>query len=146
MKLIRQIILLTLTLLVLVSSTGFAVGKHLCAGELRSISLYGLAKACPMEQPKQETPPCHDTAHEETPQKDNNCCEDETLLIDALEHTTNAKAAIHNHVPDLKFVAAFSLTLAHLLASEATPVTSYIPYSPPPLARDIPVLVQSFLL
>ena len=41
MKLYRQVILLTLTLLVLVSSTGMAVGLHICGGALRDITFFG---------------------------------------------------------------------------------------------------------
>lgn len=146
MKMIRQIILLTLTLLVLVSSTGVTVGKHLCAGELQSLRLFLDAKDCPMEQKKQTQPPCHNTKeHSDTDQKSNDCCEDTKVVVDGVDHNITTKAALDIN-PDFKFLATAYLVLANILFTEATTEASYLAYASPPIVRDIPVLVQSFLL
>ncbi|MCC9136070.1 hypothetical protein ACFSKU_16485 [Pontibacter silvestris] len=140
MKLFRQIILLTLTLLVLVSSTGVSVGMHLCGGELRDITFLGKPEECPMAQKQEKLPPCHSPK-----QKDNSCCEDHKLVVERLDVASDTKF-INLHSLDIKFIAAVRVVLVQLFAPEPALKPTYALYSSPPLARDIPVLVQSFLL
>lgn len=59
MKRYRRILLLTLTLLLLVSSTGISVGLHVCGGEIRDLSFFGQEPSCPMEEKQEALPPCH---------------------------------------------------------------------------------------
>ncbi|MBC5774675.1 hypothetical protein H8S95_11430 [Pontibacter sp. KCTC 32443] len=144
MKLYRQIILLTLTLLVLVSSTGMAVGMHLCGGELRDVSFFGAEADCPMEQQKQKLPACHKVPDKNDSAKD--CCDDHTLVFEHADATSDSKALILTKALDLKFVAAFKAVILQFFAPETDLKPTYALYESPPIARDIPVLVQSFLL
>ncbi len=143
MKLFKRIILLTLALLVLVSSTGISVGMHLCGGELEDLAFFGAKADCPMEQQKETLPPCHqvpgagDTA---------DCCDDHKLVFEHSEASAATKAQLLAKTIDLKFVAAFKAVIFQFFASETSLKPAYACYEAPPLARDIPVLVQSFLL
>ncbi|GAB3532459.1 hypothetical protein GCM10027443_16360 [Pontibacter brevis] len=145
MKLYRQIILLTLTLLVLVSSTGMAVGMHICGGELRDVTLFGAAADCPMEQKQQkELPPCHSPLEKKADNK--TCCEDHKVIVERTDATSEHDTVTLNKALDIKFIAAVQAVVLQLFAPEAAIQPTYARYASPPLARDIPVLVQSFLL
>lgn len=145
MKFFRQIILLTLALLVLVSSTGFSMGVHLCAGELNDLNFYGQATACLMEQKKAEAlPPCHAPEKEKSTQ--NNCCEDHQLVVERLDFASDSKALLLNKALDIKFIAAVKVVILQLFTSEAEPKPAFALYTSPPGVRDIPILVQSFLI
>ncbi|RDV16168.1 hypothetical protein DXT99_05725 [Pontibacter diazotrophicus] len=142
MKLYRQVILLTLTLLVLVSSTGMAVGMHICGGELRDVTLFGTAADCPMEKQQEDLPPCHAAEKE----ADDNCCEDHKVVVERTDATSEHDAITLSKTLDIKFIAAVQTIILQLFAPEAAIQPTYARYASPPLARDIPVLVQSFLL
>lgn len=144
MQLIRRLILIVLTLLVLVSSSGISVGMHLCGGELRDFAFFGAAADCPMEQQQQELPDCHKVPDSDAFATD--CCDDHTLVFEHEDATTDTKAQLLSKTLDLKFVAAFKVVVLQLFAPAAERASTYALYTSPPIARDIPVLVQSFLL
>ncbi|MCC9167435.1 HYC_CC_PP family protein [Pontibacter harenae] len=145
MKLFRQFILLAFTLLLLLSSTGVSVGMHLCGGELRDLSLFGEATDCPMEQQKKEKlPPCHTPKEQQAPADD--CCQDHEFVVERLDVASDTKALIINKTLDLKFIAAVKVVVLQLFSPEEVIAPSFTSYTSPPLARNIPVLVQSFLL
>lgn len=144
MKLIRKIILLTLTLLVLLSSTGISVGMHLCGGEIRDLSFFGAKAECPMEQQQEKLPSCHKVPAADDKAAD--CCDDHKLVIERLDVVSDTKALILTKSPDLKFLAAVKVVILQLFAPEAEVNATYTLYTSPLIARDIPVLVQSFLL
>ncbi|WP_266204863.1 HYC_CC_PP family protein [Pontibacter kalidii] len=144
MNLYRQIILLTLTLLVLVSSTGMAVGMHICGGELRDVTFFGAEADCPMdmEKPVKKAPACH------TPPSDADdeaCCADHQVIVERLD-VAELKAINLHKLQDIKFIATVKAVILLWFAPEADLKPTYALYESPPLARDIPVLVQSFLL
>ncbi|AKD03956.1 hypothetical protein POKO110462_18025 [Pontibacter korlensis] len=142
MNLYRQILLLTLTLLVLVSSTGMAVGMHICGGELRDVTFFGAEAECPMEKPKEEIPPCHAPDQE----ADENCCQDHQVKVERLDVAAKDKPVSLNKLQDIKFIAAVKVLVLQWFAPEVELKPAYALYESPPLARDIPVLVQSFLI
>ncbi|TXK37887.1 hypothetical protein FVR03_14590 [Pontibacter qinzhouensis] len=141
MKLFRQLLVLALTLLLLVSSTGISVGMHLCEGELHDISLFGGATACPMEQQKQKLPPCHapDTNNDD-------CCDDQTFVFEQVGDVADTKAQLLQKQLDIKFIATVRVVLLQLFEQQMALKPTFAHYSSPPLVRDVPVLVQSFLL
>ncbi|WP_299759133.1 hypothetical protein [uncultured Pontibacter sp.] len=145
MNLYRQIILLTLTLLVLVSSTGMAVGMHICGGELRDITFFGAEADClmDMDKPQENVPACH------APQQaaeDDACCEDHQVIMERLDVEAKHKTLSLTKLQDVRFTAVVKAVILQLFAPEADLKPQYALYESPPLARDIPVLVQSFLL
>jgi len=144
MKLYRQIILLTLTLLVLVSSTGMAVGMHICGGELRDVTFFGAKADCPMEQQQETLPPCH--APKEKKAGDNNCCQNHKVVVERHDAAADTKAISLQKLQDIKFLAMVKVVILRLLAPASAANATYAHYTSPPLARDIPLLVRSFLL
>lgn len=73
MKAGRAIGSILLAWLVLMSSTSFIVGIHLCMGGVENVSFMAHADACEMEK---QQPPCHQSAPEP-------CCADETVIHDS---------------------------------------------------------------
>ncbi|TPE43012.1 HYC_CC_PP family protein [Pontibacter mangrovi] len=142
MNLYRRIILLTLTLLVLVSSTGMAVGMHICGGELRDVTFFGAEADCPMDVPKAELPACHASSQKSS----DDCCKDHQVKIERHDAASDHKSVTLNKLQDIKFIAAVKVLVLQWFAPEADFKPTYALYESPPLARDIPVLVQSFLL
>ncbi len=145
MNLYRQIILLTLTMLVLVSSTGVAVGMHLCGGELRDITLFGAEAECPMQHKKQEAiPPCH--AQKDKKASDDTCCKDNKTVLERNDVASDTNIITIHKLQDIKFLAVVNTFILQLFSPEEVVLPMYTLYASPPLARDIPVLTQSFLL
>ncbi len=132
---------LALTLLLLVSSTGISVGMHVCDGELHDISLFGGANECPMEQQQQVLPPCHAPAP-----TDDDCCHNHTFVLESIEDAADSKAQLLHKQLDLKFIAAVKVVLLQLFEQQLALKPTFAHYSSPPLVRDVPVLLQSFLI
>ncbi|MBB6611661.1 hypothetical protein H7F15_11480 [Pontibacter sp. Tf4] len=143
MKLVKRIILLTLTLLVLVTSTGLSVGLHFCAGDIRDLSFFGNAAECPMEKQKEALPSCHKP---KAPQDKDDCCDDHQLVIERHDVATDTEALQLTKLPDFKFAAIVQAVFLQLYFPEVSLKPAYALYTSPPVVRDIPVLVQSFLL
>lgn len=100
-----------------------------------------------MEQQANDTPPCHKSQDEQpSPDTGSDCCEDNLVVADDLDDALSLKASSHLKSPDLKLMATVQQLLALALLEEEVLKQLYLAYSSPPIVRDIPVLVQSFLL
>ncbi|HYC84879.1 MAG TPA: hypothetical protein VEB86_06640 [Chryseosolibacter sp.] len=125
MKAIRSISSLLLAFLVLMSSTSFMVGVHLCSGNVRDVAIFSKAQPCPNEKP---VPACH--RHE------NPCCEDNAVVHAGEDfHGSDFK----NLAPVVQPVALVTLPL---LLSEIVPSVPVIgdradQYDPPLPADDL---------
>ena len=131
-----------MAILILVSTTGLSVHAHSCAGELQDFSFYQKTEGCAME--RQLKPSCHSMEHAVSVQAEP-CCQNHAYQLEQHEETVEL-AAVKIIKPEMKLVAlAYALVLP-LLQDPA--VNEIIPevYQLPPIARDIPVFVQSFLL
>lgn len=92
-----------------------------------------------MEEQKKELPPCHQ------PVSDDDCCQDQTILLE-VEDQSSLHTSLKLSLPDMTFIAAFAAVWSSLFEFYDPAYTVPPAYSPPALAQDIPVLVQSFLL
>lgn len=134
-KTIRTISAILLATLVLVSSTSFVVGIHVCMGEISDVALLTKATKCAMET---NVPPCHRKMK-------SSCCEDETIIHNA----GDVKASLTQiHVPDL---AATTIDQPLVLISEIIPSTPgahtrFYHYDPPLRSFDLTVEHQSFII
>jgi hypothetical protein len=135
MKAIRSISAVLLALLVLVSSTSFMVGFHICMGEVQNVALFTKADGCEKEK---SLPPCH--RHMKAP-----CCEDETVL----HNGDDFKASIAH----LQIVAPAAIDIEQplILISEVIPSApfsriQYYNYDPPLRSWDLTVELQVFLI
>ncbi|WP_224996390.1 hypothetical protein [Cesiribacter sp. SM1] len=153
MSLIRRTILLTLSLLVLMSSIGLSVGMHLCGGAIQDLALFHAAAACPMEQ-KQEPLPCHkedessqkSAGDHQTADGDMSCCQDNLVIVDGVDNAVASKASLSFKNPDLQLIAVIQTAFLFLVPQEEAPQPIHLSYASPPIVRDIPVFVQSFLI
>lgn len=133
-----------LSALVLLSSTSFTFGIHFCMGRLESIALLAGAEPCEMAQQKT---PCSsdsqdlDCEHQEVTKK--GCCEDQTVVIEGHEDLTQVSKIA---VPDFQMVAVLYAVVSFIFSTTSVDHYSYNDYSSPLIERDIPVLVQSFLI
>lgn len=145
---ILRFISLTLSMVMLVTSVGFAVDMHYCKGELKSFSFVGKAKtchemmttapACPMhaKMAKDENGTCSSDKK--------NCCENEVIYVQSDQDQMPGFSLVLDKSVQ-QFVVAF---VFGFLQSDFTQLDTISgqDYQPPLLLRDIPVLIQSFLL
>lgn len=144
MQRFRKISAILLSLLVLLSSTSFTFSMHFCMGQLESIALFSGAESCAMV--KQQSP-CASEKHDLGCDHDTTikgCCEDHTLVIEGRE---DLKVVSKTTLPEFQMAAVVISTLiSYLFLKPTTNYYSFQDYSPPLIERDIPVLVQSFLI
>ena len=135
MRALRSIAAVTLAILVVVSSTSFMVGMHLCMDKVQNIAFFSKAQGCEKEQ---NLPLCH--RHTTAP-----CCEDETLIHES-DDLKSASAHMHVAVP-----APTDFEQPLILISEvipAAPLSSFkhYRYHPPLRSCDLTVEHQVFLI
>jgi hypothetical protein len=135
MKAIRSISAVLLAILVLVSSTSFMVGFHICMGEVQNVALFMKAEGCEKEK---SLPPCH--RHQKAP-----CCEDEAYIHDGEDFKASFE---YYHVVAL---APIDMEQPLILISEVIPTSpisriQYYNYDPPLRSCDLTVEHQAFLI
>ena len=135
MKTFRSILALILAFLVLVSSTSFMVGMHLCMGQVQTISLFTKADGCAMQK---SLPPCH--KHMKPA-----CCADEAYFHQAQDFKATVK---HIHIAPLAPVDIEQplVLLAEVIPSSPAASIPYHNYDPPLRSCDITVANQVFLI
>ena len=128
-----------LAALMFTTSTSFALDVHYCKGEIKSLSIFGKAKSC-HEQKTVHTCPFH--AKMQQQQEDSNCCDNEMTIVQADIDQVFSGVELTNLQP---FVVAFVQVffLEHRFEQQDI---AFEHYKPPLIAKDIPILVQSFLL
>ena len=135
MKVLRTISALILALLVLVSSTSFMVGVHICMDEVKNVALFSKADGCEKEQ---ALPPCH--RHSTAP-----CCDDETVINQA----DDFKAPIGFHalsVPTPIHIEQPLIPISEIIPTTPLSLFRYHTYDPPLQSRDLTVDHQVFLI
>jgi hypothetical protein len=135
MKVIRPIAGVLLSFMVLVSSTSFVVGLHICMGEVQNVALFTKADGCEMEK---SLPPCH--RHVKTP-----CCADETVV----HQGDDFKASMAQI--QIAIAASVDIEQAVVLISEVIPTApltriQFHNYDPPLRSCDRTVEHQVFLI
>lgn len=135
MKIIKAISSVLLAMLVLVSSTSFMVGMHLCRGEVQNIALFKKADACEQEQ---KLPPCH--AHKTAP-----CCEDEAVIHNANDFKITS-AGFHITTPTPVDIEQPHIVISLIIPDVADESPRYFDYDPPLPSHDLTVLHRVFLI
>ena len=133
----KKIFSVILSLVILVTSMGFTVSSHICGGkEVKTEYAMTITDvSCGMEQEENN---CASGM-----QLKSNCCQDQFRLIQMDEDYTQELTPIDFSID---FSIIIITTLLDLVPSTSLQTTFYKDYSPPPLIRDIPVMVQSFLI
>jgi hypothetical protein len=131
-KYIRSIATIFLALGILLASSGFSVSLHLCCGQVQSISVYAVADNCgEMDMPANRVEP-------------GACCQDLHYQSQSDDHPATKSFVVEK---TFAMDGAFPAAMAFVPNSiPRAPNVIGAEYSPPLIARDIPVLVQSFLI
>jgi hypothetical protein len=135
MKAIRKISAVLLALLVLVSTTSFMVGFHICMGEVQNVALFTKADGCEREQ---SLPPCH--RHMKAP-----CCEDETYFHEGDDFKASVDH-VHQVAPAAIDVEQPLVLLSEVIPSAPSSRIQYHNYDPPLRSCDRTVEHQVFLI
>jgi hypothetical protein len=135
MKLFRSISAILLATLVLVSSTSFMVGFHICMGEVQNVSIFTKADECDMEK---NLPPCHRKMQEP-------CCDDETVVHEGDDFKASVEK-IHISAPTPLYIEQSPVLIAEVIPSAPSSRTYYQNYDPPLRSCDLTVAHQSFLI
>ncbi len=133
MKLFKTIVSVVLAFLVLVSSSSFVIGIHLCAGEIRNVGIFKKAEVCAMES----MPPCHQPVKP--------CCDDQTIVHradDIKPSLANGPLAAPQGIDILSTIQL----IAEIVPSEPISRTSYVRYEPPLRWHDITITNRVFLI
>jgi len=133
----------------LVSSIGVSVNKHICEKEGTIVSYFVDIEDCVCDIEvdhacchKEKTESCH-----KEPKTKKGCCQEESEFFQLdLDYTTQIEDVSLN--PDLLFslVFAYNILNPSLEVENNKEIENFNHYSPPIPSRDIPVLVQSFLI
>lgn len=126
--LLKKIANISIALVLLVATTGVTLNKHYCMGRLKAVALFQSANTCADEGMTDPMP----------------CCEDVSEEL-KVENLTKASFDFKSS-PELVQLAAFQHAFLVVIISNKKERPSFQNYSPPPSDRDIPVLIQSFLI
>lgn len=134
MKKLRTIAAFFLAMLLLVSSTSFVIGIHLCGGEVQDFAFFSPAEEC---KKNESIPPCH-------PHSVPDCCEDETVVHSADEFSSHVTLAIDTPVSDAQVVPS-GVVVAEVIPSSSF-ASPFLFYTPPLPAADLTVVHCVFLI
>jgi hypothetical protein len=135
MKSLRAIASVTLALMVIVSSTSFMVGMHICSGEIQKIALFTKADGCEKER---KLPPCHR-------QEKSSCCDDEAIVHEGEDFNASSSEV---SIPPVSFVviAPPAIILSEIIPVSYLPKVKHFNYDTPLRACDLTVAHQVFLI
>ena len=120
-----------MAMFILLTTVGFSLHTHHCTITKETVTSVNHVKNC-----------CGTTDEKECPK---GCCQDETESIQ-IDTELTLPATAHEITPE-QFVAVIQYSVLNsLFVQEVETSTRYLNYRPPLLLRDIPVLVQSFLI
>ena len=138
-----------MAMLVLLSSTGFSIDLHYCQGQMKSFSLFGKAKSCHEQMEKghckKKKKACHAPLQDQIEKCKKDCCSNKTIKV---ESNDDAKKVQRIKIAPLQtqmlttFVQVFLLDKTKLNKV----IIPHLNYVHPLLNKDIPLLIQSFLL
>jgi hypothetical protein len=141
---------LLLTFSILASSLGVSVTEHLCGRDGRSAAVFGLfASGCCGG--KTACTPKKSLAKNDgkTTLKRKPCCENKTKYTQNVLKTTKyeqkSTLKYKNPLACAKLPTAFFAAPSSIHCVFKSKTLRFRLYKPPPLCRDIPVLIQSFL-
>ena len=128
----------------LFTATGFSMQAHSCGGEWQDVAFYSQAEECPVKD--QLSPSCQSKQQAGEDEATMPCCENHNYQLEQHDETLG-RAAVKVAKPELKLIVLANYAFVLPLLQES-PAPNVIPeaYQHPPIARDIPVFVQSFLL
>ena len=134
-----------MALMMLTTSIGFAMDLHYCQGNLKSISFFSKAKKC--HDMVAMTNCSHHQEQQEQSQscsEEEDCCQNETFQFQSNQEKAIQTFDFVVNKQLQQFLTAYVMVLT--MSFDEIDTIPYTYYKPPLIHRDIPVLVQSFLL
>ena len=135
----KKIVSVILSILILVASSGFTISSHICDGKLDEVALSLANKDidCGMQVKN------HSHAAKSN-DVNKACCENTFQPVQLDEKYISPKISLNSSLVNYAI-------LKYTILKELFPVSTetailFTNYSPPPLIRDIPILVESFLI
>lgn len=132
-----------MAMVMLVATTSFTMSAHFCGSELQHVSFLGQVESCEMHT--RQIPPCQHEQKQESQIEKKSCCKDLTIVSEYQESLTSSMVP-KVIKPDFKFIAVLSSFFTTIITEYVPYFSKYHQYRPPLINRDIPVLVQSFLI
>jgi len=134
-----------------VSSTGFSIDLHYCQGNLKHFSFVGEAKSCHSSDKKDHCSIKKKSCHAVEPimetvgncKKD--CCSNKTIVVVGNEDMKIIQSLEITPLT-LKFITAYVHVFLSKKINAHKVNIPFLNYIPPLLTKDIPVLIQSFLI
>ena len=145
----KKILSLLIIIMLLISSFSYSMSMHWCGGEIAEFAFFNNAlEGCGMEEAMPSA--CHENKeeiHEES------CCKDQHLLIEGQTHQTKLNQSKNTSFQeDYSFLAHFAKAYSLVInnnnsnADNSFLSAKYHHYKPPVADKDIPVLLQVFLI
>jgi hypothetical protein len=131
----RPILSLAAAILVLLSSSSFMVGLHICGDRIQDIALFKRANVCEMEK---EIPPCHR-------QEPKSCCDDEVIVHEAESFKVSSTEISVASIPVMEMVLP-DVIISDIIPSSPELRFSLSGYDPPLRVDDITVSFRVFLI
>ncbi len=140
-------ITLLLAFLMFFTSTGLSLDMHYCQGQLKSISFIGKAKSCHEKEShcKKHKASCQSLNQNTKESSDNSCCNNKTVTVQLDVEYIDAQAPTID-LNSFQFLVAYTNVFVVKNNIYSTSTIPFQNYKPPLLTRDIPVLIQSFLI
>ncbi len=137
---VNRILSFLMTILILLSSTGFSMSLHYCHGKVKTVSFFEEAESCHQIKTK-----CHIPSQKENIKKyKKSCCANKTIT--AQQDDSSQKNTIDFTPKQVKFLTAFTQAFILKGIHLSRTIVSPPKHIPPLLNKDIPILIQSFLL
>lgn len=137
--------------LVFFSSIGLSIDMHFCQGHLKSISFIGDAADCYEVTGNNEQKSCQMSKRQliqktgcSINKKD--CCHNRHLLVQASLTSTNQSSQFILNDNSFQYILIAPVSLIDDAIFFNKDILAACQYKPPLILRDIPVLIQSFLL
>lgn len=131
MVIFRKISAILMAMFILLTTAGFSLHKHHCTITKETTTSISHVKNCCGTEDEKECP--------------KGCCQDETEIIQ-LSTDLSLPTTTHEFAPEL-FVAIIQHFVPNNLFDYGDKTLSkYLNYKPPLILKDIPVLIQSFLI
>lgn len=127
--LLRKIVNTFLAITLLIATTGVTLNKHYCMGRVKSVAIFHHAENCMGNDLVDPMP----------------CCEDVSEEL-KVEHLTKASFGFESSASLYQLAVITYFVLDQDLISVEKDKLEFQNYTPPPPDRDIPVLIQSFLI
>lgn len=146
-----RIIASLLAFLMLLTSVGFAVDMHYCQGQLKSVSLFSKAKPCHEKTAKAPMKKCPHHQKMMAQEGDSSfdikdCCSNQTFHFQFDQDQEIPTADLMLSKDSQQFIIAYLAVFLTNYFNIESDSPSFTQYKPPLILKDIPVLIQSFLL